>query len=201
MVVVGPPREGNKGFVAESPPGGGALNREGVCVLCAPPAAGAAAPKSGLEAPSALVVGVVVSAGLLTPPKRPPPVLEAAGVADGVLPNSGFGVVDVAPAPKRLPVVCGWEVLGGVADEGAADDGVVVEPEFKPPKRLGGLDAGGGPAGVVEVLPNIGPPAGAGVADGAVLPNKPPPAGLVPPKRPLVAVCPGVVVSVVLAGV
>lgn len=177
------------------------MKRDGVCVLCAPPAEGAAAPKRGLEAPSAFVVGVADSAGLFAPPKRPPPVLGAAGVADGVLPNSDFGVVDVAPPPKRLPVVCGWEVLGGVADEGAADDGVVEEPEFKPPKRLGGWDAGGGPAGVVEVLPNKEPPAGAGVADGAAVPNKPPPAGLVPPKRPPVAVCPGVLDSVVLAGV
>lgn len=151
--------------------------------------------------PPVVVVGVVDSAGLFAAPKRPPPVLGAAGVADGVLPNSGFGVPDAAPPPKRLPDVCGWEVLGGVADEGAAADGVVDEPAFNPPNRLGGLDPGGGPAGVVEVLPNKEPPAGAGVADGGVLPNRPPPAGLVPPKRALVPVCPGVVDSVVLAGV
>lgn len=88
-----------------------------------------------------------------------------------------------------------------MADEGAADDGVVDGPAFSPPKRLEGLDPGGGPAGVVEVLPNKELPAGAGVADGAVLPNKPPPAGLVPPKRLPVDACPDVVDSVVLAGV
>lgn len=107
----------------------------------------------------------------------------------------------MAAAPKRLPDVCGWEVLGGVADEGAAVDGVVEEPAFRAPKRLGALEVGGGPAGVVEVLPNIEPPAGAGVADGAAFPNNEPPAGLLAPKMPPVAVCPGVVDSVVLAGV
>lgn len=102
-----PPREPNIGFAAESPPVVGVLKREGVCVLCAPPAVGAAAPKSGLEGALVVVVGVVESAGLFAAPKRPPPVLGAAGVADGVLPNSGFGVPDGAPPPKRLPDVCG----------------------------------------------------------------------------------------------
>lgn len=102
-----PPREGNVGFAAESPPVAGVLKRDGGCVPCAPPAAGAAAPKSGLEAPPVVVVGVVESAGLFGVPKRPPPVLGAAGVTDGVLPNSVLGVSDAVPPPKRLPDVCG----------------------------------------------------------------------------------------------
>lgn len=89
-----------------------------------------------------------------------------------------------------------------MVDDGAAEDNGVVEgPVFIPPKRLGVLDPGGGPAGVVEVLPNMELPAGAGVADEAALPNKLPPAGLAAPKSPLVAIWPGVVDSVVLAGV
>lgn len=87
MVV--PPRDGNIDFPAESPPAVGVLKRDDVCVLCATPAAGAV-PKSGLEAPSVLVVGVIESACLFAPPKRPPPVLGPPGVADGVPPNSGF---------------------------------------------------------------------------------------------------------------
>lgn len=78
-------------------------------------------------------------------------------------------------------------MVDGVVDDGAAEEvGVVEEPAFIPPKRLpAGLDAGGGPAGVVEVLPNRDPPAGPGVVDGAA-PNKLPPAGLLaaPPNIP-----------------
>lgn len=202
MVVGGVPREGKVGFVAESPPVEGALKRDDVCVLCAPPAAGAVVPKSGLGALSALVVGVVESAGLLTLPNRPPPVLGAAGVVDGVPPNRGFEAPDAAPpAPKSPPEDCCWEVVGVVVDGAADDVGVVEEAAFNPPKRLGVLDPGGGPAGVVEVLPNKEPPAGAGVADEAAFPNKVPPVAVPPPNSPLVAVCPDVVDSVVLAGV
>lgn len=172
MVVGGVPIEGKAGFVAESPPVVGALKRDGVCVLCAPPAAGAAAPKSDLEALSALVVGVVESAGLVTLLNRPPPVLGTAGVADGVLPNRGFAAPGAAPpAPKSPPEGCCWEVVGVVVDGAADDVGVVEEAALNAPKRLGVLDPGGGPAGVVEVLPKREPPGAAGVADEPAFPN------------------------------
>lgn len=178
------------------------MKRDVACVLCAPPAAGAAVPKSGLGALSALVVGVVESAGLLTLLNRPPPILGAAGVADGVLPNRVFGAPDAAPpAPKSPLEGCCWEVVGVVVDGAADDVGVVEEAAFNPPKRLGALDPGGGPAGVVEVLPNQEVPAGAGVADEVVFPNTVPVVAVPPPNSPLVDVCPDVVDSVVLAGV
>lgn len=202
VVVVVVEEEGNVGLVAESPPAEGALKREGVCVPAAPPTPGPAAPKSGLEAPPAPVDGVVESAGLFMLPNRPPPEAGAAGVADGVLPNVGFAAPGAAVvAPKSPPEGWGWEAVDGV-DEGAAEEaGVVVEPAFIPPKRLGVVVPGGGPAGVVDTLPNREPPVGAGVADEAALPNKEPPAGFAPPDIPLKAVCPVVVDSVVLAGV
>lgn len=175
-MVEGAPRE-NAGFVAASPPAVGA----------------APAPKSGLFALPAAVVGVVDSAGLFAPPNRPP-APPGAGVVDCAAPNIGLGGPVVAPAPKRPPDACAW-VVEGVVDEGAAEEvGVVDEPVF-PPKRLpGGLDPGGGPAGVVEVLPNIDPPAGPGVVDEPP-PNRLPPAGLLapPPNIPPAAGCAGVV--------
>lgn len=68
-------------------------------------------------------------------------------------------------------------------------EGVVEEPEPSPPPNkppvAGGLEAGGGPAGVVDALPNNDPPAGAGVDDEAALPNRDPEAAPepAPPKR------------------
>jgi hypothetical protein len=70
-----PPREGKAGLVAESPPAEGILKRDGVCDAWVPPVAGlGACPNRGFEAPSAVVVGVVDSAGLAWPaePNRPP---------------------------------------------------------------------------------------------------------------------------------
>lgn len=137
-------------------------------------------PKSVWGAPCAVVLGVVDSAGLLVPPKRPP--LGAAGAAP---PNNGLGVLDVeavlAAPPKRPPEACGCEAAGVVKDK-ALVDGVVEEVEVMPPKRLG-FDPGGGPAGVVELLPNKEPPAGAGVADEGVLPKRllPPDPNVEPP--------------------
>lgn len=189
-VEAGAPRAGKADLVVESPPGAGALlKRDGVCELCAP-VAGAAAPKSDLGAASAVVAGVVDSAGLFAPANRLP-LDAAAGVP---LPNIGFVV---AAPPKRLLDGCDCEVAG-VVDDGAAAAGVFENAGFAPPKRLlGGLDAGGGPAGVVELLPNREPPAGAGVAVGAALPNKV--FVFDPPNGPLLEV--GVVDSVVLLGV
>lgn len=156
---------GNAGLAVESPVAAGALlKRDGVCA-CAP-VAGAAWPKSGLGVVSAAVVEGVGSAGLFAAPNRPP--LGAAIVVPP--PNIVFGAA--APPPKRLPDGCDCEVEG-VVDSGAAVEGVVEVAGFAAPKRvLGGLDAGGGPAGVVELLPNREPPAGAGVAVGAVLPKR-----------------------------
>ena len=60
------------------------------------------------------------------------------------------------------------------------------EAEFKPPNKEGVLDAGGGPAGVVEVFPKR-PPAGPGVVEApnvlppplpAPVPNNPPELGV-----------------------
>lgn len=185
-VDAGAPRAGNADFGAESPPGAAVLlNRDGVCELGAP-AAGAAVPKSDLGVVSAAVVGAVGSAGLPAP-NRPP--LGAAAVAPP--PNSGL----VPPPPNILLDGCACEVAG-VVDDGAAV-GVVEASGFAAPnKLLGGLDAGGGPAGVVELLPNKLLPAGAGVAVGAALPNilfSP-----APPNNELLA---GVVDSVDLSGV
>lgn len=173
----GAPRDGNADFEAESPPGAALLlNRDGVCELCAL-AAGAAAPKSGLEVVSAVVVGAVDSAGLFAP-NRPP-----------------LGAAAVAPPPNILLDGCACAVAG-VVDDGAAV-GVVEAPGFADPnKLLGGLDAGGGPAGVVELLPNRLPPAGAGVAVGAALPNM-----LFVPPPPNSALLAGAVDSVGLLGV
>lgn len=139
MVVEGAPREANVGFAAESPPAEGDLKRDDACALCVPPAAGAAAPKSGLGVLSALVVGVVDSVGLFALLNRP---LGAAGVADGALPNEGFEASDGERPPKRPLEVSGWEVVG-VVDEAAENDGVVEVPAFDPPKKLGVLDPGG----------------------------------------------------------
>lgn len=76
MVAAGvPPREGKVGLVAESPPAEGILKRDGGCEAGAPPVTGLGAwPKSGFEAPSAVDVGVVDSAGLAWPavPNKPP---------------------------------------------------------------------------------------------------------------------------------
>jgi hypothetical protein len=184
-VEAGAPRAGNADFGAESPAGAAVLlNRDGVCELGAP-LAGAAVPKSGLEVVSAVVVGAVCSAGLFAP-NRPP--LGAAAVAPP--PNSGL----VAP-PNILLDGCACEVAG-VVDVGAAV-GVVEAPGFAAPnKLLGGLDAGGGPAGVVELLPNKLPPAGAGVAVEAALPNI-----LFVPAPPNSGLLAGVVDSVDLLGV
>lgn len=184
----------NVGFEAAAPVAEGAppMENAGLGVV-SPPVEGAAAPSpnSGLEAGAAVALGVLDSAGLLTLPNKLPPV--------GVAPKlRGFEVAGVAPAPKRLLVgVC--EVVGAVEEGVARDDGVVEEAAFSPPKSAGVLDPGGGPAGVVEVLPNKEPPAGAGVADEAAPPNKLPEdvAAAPPPNNPLVAVCPGVVEPVV----
>lgn len=183
---VGAPRPGNAGFEAESPLGAAVfLNRDGVWELWAPPA-GAAAPKSDLGVVSVAVVGAVDSAGLFAP-NRPP--LGAAGVAPP--PNSDLA----APPPNILLDGCACEAAG-VVDDGAAV-GVVESAGFAAPnKLLGGLDAGGGPAGVVELLPNKLPPAGAGVAVGAALPNK-----LFVPPPPNIELLAGVVDSVDLLGV
>lgn len=181
-----PPRA-NAGFGAESPVGAGALlKRDGVCDD-APP--GAAPNNPGLAEASAAVEGVLDSAGLFRPPNRLPVGAGAAGV---VPPNAGLGA---AAPPKRL--LDGCEVVGVVdtAVEGVAEAG------FAPPNRLfGAFDPGGGPAGVVELLPNREFPAGAGVAVEPAPPNNPPPvAGA--PNNPLLAGCPGVVDSAVLLGV
>ena len=192
----GAPRgERNAGF-DESAPAEGILKSEGAEVSCTPPVVGVADPKRlGFGALSAVVAGIVDSVGFAVP-KSPPP-LGAAGVD----PNRGLGVVDPepAPAPKRLPDVCDCVVVG-VADDGAAVDGVFEEPAFRPPKKLGVLDPGGGPAGVVEALPKIEPPAGPGVADEFVVPNKPP-AEVPAPNRPLAGVEPEVAESVGFPGV
>lgn len=176
-------------LVAEAAP---PMENAGLGVV-SPPVEGAAAPSpnSGLEADAAVALGVLDSAGLLTLPNKLPPV--------GVAPKlRGFEVAGVAPAPKRLPDgVC--EVVGVVEEGAVRDDGVVEEAAFSPPKSAGVLDPGGGPAGVVEVLPNKEPPAGAGVADEAAPPNKLPEEVAAPPlpNNPLLAVCPGVVEPVV----
>lgn len=88
----------------------------------------------------------------------------------------------VAPDPN-IPPCCGCAVVG-VVEDGAVAEGVEVEAA---PNMLGGLFPGGGPAGVVEVLPNKEPAAGPGVA--AALPNKLCPDFPAPPNsEPLVAV-------------
>lgn len=161
--------------------------------VVSPPVEGAAAPSpnSGLEAGAAVALGVLDSAGLLTPPNRLPP--DGAGAKP-----RGFEAAGVAPAPKKPPDGCVCVV--GVVEEGAVvDDGVVEEPAFSPPKSGAGFDPGGGPAGVVEVLPNKELLAGAGVVDEAPPPNKLPEgfAAPAPPNIPLLAVCPGVVEPVV----
>ena len=72
-------------------------------------------------------------------------------------------------------------------DVGAAVEGVAEDPEFSPPNMAGALVAGGGPAGVVDGLPNNEPPAGAGVVDVPAFPNKLDPEAAPeppPPKRP-----------------
>lgn len=185
-----PPSEGNGDLEAESPPAEGILNIDGAL-----PVAGGAPPKAGLAAVSAVVDGVVDSAGLgVVPNKLEPPV---AGAAEGVPPNTGLLAAVPVLGANRPPDGC---VAAGVVE--GPEAGVFDEAVFIPPKRLG-LDAGGGPAGVVEVLPNKELPAGAGVAD-ALPPNKlPPEAGLLAPapKSPLVAGCPDDVDSVVLFGV
>lgn len=171
-----PPRE-NAGLEAVSPPVEGAA---------------APSPNSGLEAGAAVALGVLDSAGLLALPNRLPP--------DGAAPKlRGFESAGVAPAPKRLPDDGVCEVVGVVEEGAVVDDGVVEAPAFSPPKSEGVLDPGGGPAGVVEVLPNKEPPAGAGVADEAPPPNKLPEdfAAPPPPNNPLLAACPGVVEPVV----
>lgn len=162
--------------------------------VVSPPVEGAAAPSpnSGLEAGAAVALGVLDSAGLLTLPNRLPP--DGAGVKP-----RGFEAAGVEPAPKKPPDGCVCEVVV-VVDEGAVVDVVVVEePAFSPPKSEAGFDPGGGPAGVVEVLPNKEPLAGAGVDDEAPAPNKLPEgfAAPPPPNIPLLAVCPGVVEPVV----
>lgn len=150
VAVEGPPSE-NAGFGVDSPLGAGALlKREGVCD-CAPPAA---APNNGLAAASAAGAGAAGSAGFELP-NMPPPA-EGAGAAP----------------PKKPPVGCG---AAGVVDAAVAG---VAEAGFAAPKRLlGGFDPGGGPAGVVELLPNKEPPTGPGVAVEAPPPNNPPLAG------------------------
>lgn len=182
----GAPRAGNADFEPESPLGVAVLlNRDGACELCTP-AAGAAAPNSGLEMVPAAVLGVVDSAGLFTLNKPPP---GTAAVAPP--PNSGL----VAPPPNILLDGCVCEVAG-VVDDGAVV-GVVETPVFAAPNELlGGFDAGGGPAGVVELLPNKAPPVGAGVAVGAAVLKK-----LFVPAPPNSALLAGVVDSVDLLGV
>lgn len=157
-----PPRVGNVGFAAESPAGAaGLLKKDGVCAE-APP--GAAPNIVGLAEASAAAGGVLDSAGLFNPPNNPPVGAGAAGV---VPPNAGLA----AAPPKRL--LDGCEVVG-VVDAAVAG---VAEAGFAPPKRaFGAFDPGGGPAGVVELLPNREPPAGAGVVVEPAPPNKPPPA-------------------------
>lgn len=179
VVAAGAPREGNAGFEAESPPADGILKRE-FCVLGAAPAAGAAVPKRlGFAAPATGAAGVVDSAGF-APPKRPPP------LGAGVDPNAGLGVVDVEPAPApNRPPAGGW-LVAGVAEKAELGAGVVEgAAAFIPPNKLGALDPGGGPAGVVEALPNKEPPEGPGVVEapnafplGGPPPNNPPPFAL-----------------------
>lgn len=177
-VVEAPPREGNAGLEAASPPAEGILNMEG----------------APLEAGAAVVDGVVDSAGLGVFPNRPPP----AG-AEGAPPNTGL--LAEAPVLAANKPLDGCDCVAAGVVERPEDAGVFDEAAFIPPNILG-LDAGGGPAGVVEVLPNSELPAGAGVAD-ALAPNKLPPAAglLAPPNSPLVAGCPDAVDSVVLFGV
>lgn len=186
--VDAPPRE-NAGLEAASPPAEGILNIEG-----APLEAGAAAPKAGLGVLSVVVDGVVESAGLGVVPNRPPP-----GAAEDAPPNIGLLAAAPVFGANKPPDVCDCVAAGVVErpEDAVAFDGAA----FIPPNKLG-LDAGGGPAGVVELLPNKVLPAGAGVAD-ALAPNKLPVAGLLapPPNIPLVAGCPDAVDSVVLFGV
>lgn len=179
----------------------GGLKSDGACAPC-PPAAGVAVgpPKRGGLVPlSALVVTAVVdSAGLF--PKRPPPV-----GADGVDPNIGFCC---CVFPKRPPPDCGCDpppnsagvVVGAVAvvaAVGVVDEVVlgVAFPKRPPTGFCAGWPkrdcpwpvppCGGGPAGVVDVLPKRPAPAGAGVA---VFPNKPPAGfGALPNNPPLLA--------------
>lgn len=161
--------------------------------VVSPPVEGAAAPSpnSGLEAGAEVALGVLDSAGLLTLPNRLPP--DGAGAKP-----RGFEAAGVAPAPKKPPDGCVCEVVGVVEEGAVVDEGVLEEPAFSPPNRAG-FDPGGGPAGVVEVLPNREPLAGAGVDDEAPAPNKLPEgfAAPAPPNIPLLAVCPGVVEPVV----
>lgn len=186
-----PPSVGNAGFGAESPPGVALLKRDGVCD-CAPP--GAAPNNDGLAA-SGAAEGVLDSAGLFKPPNRPP---AGAAAVVAAPPNDGVGAAP-PPPPKRL--LDGCEIAGVVdaAVEGAAEEG------FAAPKRvLGGFAPGGGPAGVVELVPNRLFPTGAGVAVEPAPPNKlppAPPAAGVAPNNPPPADGPGVVDSAGLLGV
>lgn len=133
VVVFAPPRE--KGdLAAESVPADGILNKDEVWVPW-PPAVEGAAPKSGLEELSAVVAGVVDSAGLslLPLPNKPPPV-DAAGVD----PNRVLCCV-LVPDPKSPPPVDGvWEAppngdeAAGAVEAGVADEVVAV---FIFPKR------------------------------------------------------------------
>ena len=196
LVVV--PRDGEAGFAVSAP---GALKSEDVWVPEVPPVDGAGAvPKRGFAAPSAVVVGVVESAGLSLPrfENRPPPL-----GADGAVPNVGVGFC-CGVDPKRPPDEGCWVAppnKDGLPEVGAVVDGVVDElVVFKLPKRPPGFCAGwlksdgvcpaavpwgGGPAGVVDALPKRPPPDAPGVA--VLFPRRPPP-GL--PKSPPVLACP-----------
>lgn len=188
-VVEALPRE-NAGLEAASP-AEGILNIEG-----APLEAGAAAPKAGLGVLSVVVDGVVESAGFGVFPNRPP-----LGAAEGAPPKMGLLVAAPVLGANKPPDGCDCVAAGVV--ERPEDAGVFDEAAAFIPPNILGLDAGGGPAGVVEVLPNRELPAGAGVAE-ALAPNKlPPAAGLLAPAPniPLVAGCPDAVDSVVLFGV
>ena len=181
-----PPRE-NVGF-AESPDG---VKRDGACALDVVLVAGAAAPKSGLGVLSAVVIEVFDTAGLFELPNIP---VLGAGAA-GVVPNRGLAALAPEPAPNRPPVGCDCEVTG-VVEDGAVVEGVVEELVFSPPKILGVFDPGGGPAGVVDVLPNKEAPVCAGVADEPAFPNRLPPAAADPPNSVFPPLWLGVVESV-----
>lgn len=170
-----PPKE-NAGLGVESPP---------------VEVAAGAAPNNGLDAGAAAVFWVADSAGLLLLPNRPPP-------DEGAVNAGGFAAPEVAP-PNR-PDDCVCATAGVVDDVAGVEDGVAEEPVFKAPNREGAFDPGGGPAGVVELLPNKEPPEGVAVAEEpAPAPNKllEDFAAPAPPNNPLVAGCPGVVVLVV----
>lgn len=138
--VVAPPREGKRGFEA-SVPAEGNLKAEPCVLGVAPVVAAMGFPKRGFAPVSEVVAAGVVDSGCLSLfkfPNNPPVEVEV----DGVAPNSGL---DVAPCPKRPPLVCACEVppvSDGVVVAGAVVvvvvvEGVLVAAVFRPPPNKG----------------------------------------------------------------